>query len=136
MIVGWSMQPRMKTDLVADALRMALQRRCPEPGLLHHSDQGSQYGSHVYQQILKGYGIQVSMSRVGNCYDNAVMESFFATLKSECIVRRFATRDEARADIFHYIEIWYNRRRRHSTLGYLSPADFERRFCRDKISVR
>jgi len=134
-VVGWSMQPRMTTDLVAAALRMALLRRCPSPGLLHHSDQGSQYASLEYQRLLAAHGIQVSMSRVGNCYDNAVVESFFATLKSECIDRRFATREEARAAIFDYIEVWYNRRRRHSTLGYLSPADFEQLHACDTISV-
>ena len=134
-IVGWSMQPRMKTDLVADALKMALTRRRPGAGLLHHSDRGSQFTSADYQKLLAAHGIQVSMSRTGNCYDNAVMESFFATLKTECIDRRYATRQEARACIFDYIEVWYNRRRRHSSLEYLSPEAYERRYARDKLTV-
>ncbi len=95
-IVGWPMQPRMKTALVVDALQMALAQRRPPPGLLHHSDQGSQYTSHAYRRLLQAHHIQVSMSRTGNCYDNAAMESFFATLKAECIDHRFATRDAAR----------------------------------------
>jgi len=134
-IVGWSMNPRMKTDLVSDAFQMALLQRCPEAGLLHHSDQGSQYASHDYQKLLDDYGIQVSMSRAGNCYDNAVMESFFATLKTECVDRRYATRDEARTCLFDYIEVWYNLRRCHSSLGYLSPAAFERQQGCDKITI-
>ncbi len=115
---------------------MALARRCPQIGLMHHSDRGSQYASHDYQKLLAKEHIQVSMSRSGNCYDNAMMESFFATLKSECVDRRYATRHEARSVIFDYIECWYNRRRRHSSLGYLSPAVFEQRFARDKFPVR
>ena len=134
-IVGWSMSERQQTTLVEDALRMALARRCPKTGLLHHSDWGSQYASHDYQKLLAKEHIQVSMSRSGNCYDNAMMESFFATLKSECVDRRYATRYEARSLIFDYIECWYNRRRRHSPLGYLSPAAFEHRFTHDNIVV-
>lgn len=134
-IVGWSMQPRMKTDLVADALKMALARRRPDAGLLHHSDRGSQFTSADYQKLLAAHGIQVSMSRTGNCYDNAVMESFFATLKTECVDRRYATRQEARACIFDYIEVWYNRCRRHSSLEYLSPEAYERRYARDNLTV-
>ena len=134
-IVGWSMNRRMKTDLVKDALEMALHRRCPGAGLLHHSDRGRQYTSAEYQKILAEHGIRVSMSRTGNCYDNAVMESFYATLKTECVVRRYATRHEARACLFDYIEVWYNRRRRHSSLGYLSPEVFERQYLCDKNTV-
>ena len=135
-IVGWSMSERQPTGPVQDALQMALARRRPQTGLLHHSDRGSQYASHDYQKLLAKEHIQVSMSRSGNCYDNAMMESFFATLKSECVDRRYATRHEARSVIFDYIECWYNRRRRHSSLGYLSPAVFEQRFARDKFAVR
>ena len=135
-IVGWSMSERQQTALVEDALQMALSRRCPQTGLLHHSDRGSQYASHDYQKLLAKEHIQVSMSRSGNCYDNAMMESFFATLKAECVHQRYTSRHEARAVIFDYIERWYNRRRRHSSLGYLSPADFEQRFARDKFTVR
>jgi putative transposase len=134
-IVGWSMQPRMTTDLVKDALRMALLRRRPDAGLLHHSDRGRQFTSADYQRLLAASGIQVSMSRTGNCYDNAAMESFFATLKTECVDGRFATRHDARACIFDYIEVWYNRRRRHSSLGYLSPEAYEWRFARDNLTV-
>lgn len=134
-IVGWSMSERQQTALVEDALQMALTRRCPPTGLLHHSDRGSQYASHNYQKLLAKEHIQVSMSRSGNCYDNALMESFFATLKAEWVDHRYATRAEARSAIFDYIERWYNRRRRHSSLGYLSPAVFEQRFARDKFTV-
>lgn len=134
-IVGWSMSERQQTALVEDALQMALARRCPQTGLLHHSDRGSQYASHDYQKLLAKQHIQVSMSRSGNCYDNAMMESFFATLKAEWVDQRYATRAEARSAIFDYIERWYNRRRRHSSLGYLSPAVFEQRFARDKFTV-
>lgn len=125
-IVGWAMDARMKTDLVADALRMALQQRRPQADLLHHSDRGSQYTSADYQRLLARHGIIVSMSRSGNCYDNAAMESFFATLKTECADHRFATRQDARTALFDFIECWYNRSRRHSTLNYLSPDMFER----------
>lgn len=127
-IVGWSMSSRMKQDLVLDALRMALGRRRPdeESGLLHHSDRGSQYASSAFQQLLKEENITCSMSRRGNCWDNAMMESFFATLKKERIYQeRYATRAQARASVFDYIERFYNRVRRHSALGYLSPEQFE-----------
>jgi putative transposase len=126
MIVGWAMADHMETSLVEDAFRMALARRRPPSGLLHHSDQGSQYTSHAYQEQMKARHIQVSMSRVGNCYDNAVMESFFGTLKTECAGGQFRTHAQARRNIFEYIEVWYNRQRLHSSLGYLSPAEFER----------
>jgi transposase InsO family protein len=126
-IVGWSMSDSMPADLVAHALKMALVRRRPPAGLLHHSDRGAQYACGVYQDLLGEHGITCSMSRVGNCYDNAVMESFWGTLKTECVYPRepFATFDEARAAIFEYIEAFYNRVRRHSSLGYISPEAFE-----------
>src|SRR5271170_2823784 len=124
-IVGWSMSERMPVDLVVDALKMA--RRRPEAGLLHHSDRGVQYACGVYQDLLDNHGIACSMSRVGNCYDNAVMESFWGTLKTECVYPhgRYATFEEARRSIFDYIEVFYNRTRRHSSLGYVSPEAFE-----------
>lgn len=128
-IVGWAMDDTMTTSLVTDALDMALQQRQPGLGLLHHSDRGSQYASLAYQERLADHYIQVSMSRTGNCYDNAVMESFWATLKTERIHdQTYRTRAEARTDIFLFIEGFYNRRRRHSALGYLSPDQFERNF--------
>ena len=124
-VVGWAMSEQMNTALVETALHMALQTRQPEATLLHHSDQGSQYTSADYQSSLVAANIQLSMSRVGNCYDNAVAESFFGTLKAECVTGQFATHALARTSIFEYIEVWYNRQRLHSTLGYLSPAEFE-----------
>jgi len=125
-IVGWAMGNRMTEQLAIDALAMALARRCPTEGLLHHSDQGSQYAGEEFQRILSEHGIICSMSRKGNCYDNACVESFFSTLKTELIRRqRYATREEARAAIFDYIEVFYNRQRRHSTLAYKTPAEFE-----------
>ena len=124
-VVGWAMSEQMNTALVETALHMALHTRQPEATLLHHSDQGSQYTSADYQSSLVAANIQLSMSRVGNCYDNAVAESFFGTLKAECVTGQFATRALARTTIFEYIEVWYNRQRLHSTLGYLSPAEFE-----------
>lgn len=126
-IVGWSMQSTLETRLVHDALSMALQARKPDAGLLHHSDRGSQYASHSYQEQLRQHGIVGSMSRRGNCWDNAVVESFFSTLKSELLPDHpYRTRAEARSAVFEYIEVWYNRKRRHSTLGYVSPEQFER----------
>jgi putative transposase len=127
-VVGWAMAERMNTALVESALDMALQTRRPTSILLHHSDQGSQYTSATYQAKLRDANIQVRMSRVGNCYDNAVVESFFATLKSECVTRQFANHAAARSTIFEYIEAWYNRKRLHSTLGYLSPMEFEQQY--------
>jgi transposase InsO family protein len=132
-IVGWAMADHMETALVAQALRMALVRRQPGAGLLHHSDRGSQYASEVYRALLAAWGITVSMSRTGDCYDNAAMESFFGTLKTECITSRYATRADARTAVFEYIEVWYNRQRRHSTLGYLSPHAFEEAYALDKV---
>ena len=126
-IIGWSMSERMPVDLVAEALKMALARRRPGPGLLHHSDRGVQYACGVYQDLLSEHGIVCSMSRPGNCYDNAVMESFWGTLKSECVYPHgsYATFEQARRSIFEYIETFYNRTRRHSSLGYVSPEAFE-----------
>jgi transposase InsO family protein len=126
-IVGWAMDDHMESELVERALRMALCQRQPEPNLLHHSDRGSQYTSLAYRALLAQHDLCVSMSRVGNCYDNAMKESFFATLKAECVRHPFVTRAQARTVIFDYIEGWYNRQRLHSALGYLSPEQFERR---------
>jgi putative transposase len=126
-VVGWSMQPTMTAQLVLDALLMALWRRGKPAELLHHSDQGSQYSSEDFQRLLAAEGISCSMSRRGDCWDNSPVESFFASLKKERVHRKiFATRDQARADLFDYIEMFYNTRRRHSTLGQVSPAEFER----------
>jgi putative transposase len=124
LVVGWAMAPVQDEHLVEQALRMALGRREPQAELLHHSDRGSEYTSDAYLALLKSWGIQVSMSRTGNCYDNAVMERFFGTLKRECPMQ-FETRQQARGAIFEFIEVFYNRVRRHSALGYLSPVDFE-----------
>ena len=126
-IVGWSMRERITKDLVLEALRMALGRRPGrERGLLHHSDRGSQYASAAFQELLRDENITCSMSRKGNCWDHAMMESFFATLKKERLhLEDYATRAEARASVFDYIERFYNRQRRHSALGYLSPEQFE-----------
>ena len=124
-IVGWSMRERMTRDLVLDALRMAWFRRKPTAGVIHHSDRGSQYCSHEFQAQLKAYGMTPSMSRKGNCWDNAPTESFFNSLKNERVHgAHYATRDEARAELFEYIEAFYNRVRRHSTLGSISPARY------------
>ena len=123
-IVGWAMADHMRVDLVLDALSMALARG--KPPLLHHSDRGTQYACQDYRHLLAANDITCSMSRTGNCYDNAVMESFWATLKTEEVYRtNYATRQQATAAIFNYIEIFYNRQRRHSALGYLSPEAFE-----------
>jgi putative transposase len=125
-IVGWSMAGHLRTELCLEALHMAIQSRRPSAGLLHHSDRGVQYASQDYQNQLQLLGIACSMSRVGNCYDNATMESFWGTLKTEQVYRqKFATREEAKTSIFLWIEGWYNRRRRHSALGYKSPEAFE-----------
>lgn len=125
-IVGWAMDKQMKEELVSDALRMALLRRKMPENLLLHSDRGSQYASRAYQTLLKQYGITCSMSRKGNCWDNAPMESFFKTLKTECVYRQpLQTREEAKARLFDYIEVFYNRQRQHSSLNYLSPMGYE-----------
>jgi putative transposase len=126
-VVGWSMQSSMTAQLVADALMMAVWRRGKPVELLHHSDQGSQYTSEHFQELLKGQGITCSMSRAGEVRDNSAMESFFSSLKTERTARKvFRTREQARAEVFDYIERFYNPTRRHSTLGYLSPMAFEK----------
>lgn len=125
-VVGWSMDETMEKGLVMNALNMALKNRQPQKGLLHHSDRGSQYASADYQKLLEQQQITCSMSRKGNCYDNAAMESFFATLKQELVYhQQYENRQYAKQDIFEYIEVWYNRKRRHSSLGYMSPEEFE-----------
>ncbi len=126
-IVGWAISAVNDRHLTLAALSMALNRRCPEAGLLHHSDRGSTYASEDYQHRLVAHGITCSMSRTGDCYDNAVMEAFFSTLKTE-LADRFESHGQAKRDLFEYIEGFYNTRRRHSTLDYVSPAEFERRF--------
>jgi putative transposase len=129
-VVGWSMQPTMTAQLVMDALLMAILRRGRPNAVLHHSDQGSQYTSEDFQRLLEAHGITCSMSRRGNCWDNAAMESFFSTLKTERLGRRqYRTRNELRADVFDYIERFYNTKRRHSTIGYISPVQFENLQC-------
>ena len=125
-VVGWSMRASMTADLVTEALMMALWRRGKPEALMHHSDRGSQYTSDQFQRLMVEHGVACSMSRAGNCWDNAAIESFFSSLKTERTARKtYRTRDEARADVFDYVERWYNPRRRHSTLGYLSPIAFE-----------
>jgi putative transposase len=125
-IVGWAMAEHLRAELCVDALNMALQRRRPGADLLHHSDRGVQYACEQYQAALAEQGITCSMSRKGNCYDNATMESFFGTLKTEEVYQQdYATREQARQAIFEYIEVFYNRQRRHSALGYVSPEAFE-----------
>ena len=124
-VVGWSIKPRMTADIVIDALTMAWFRKKPAAGLIHHSDRGSQYASHAFQARLEEYGMVCSMSRKGNCWDNAPSESFFNSLKNERVHgTRYSTRPDAEADLFDYIEPFYNRRRQHSTLGYASPMKF------------
>jgi putative transposase len=124
--VGWAMRDTMEEELVTSALRMARDARHPAPGLIFHSDRGSQYASATYRAELAAHGMLASMSRKGDCYDNAVAESFFATLEFELLMKSdWHTRAEARRAIFRYIETWYNRKRRHSTLGYVSPAVYE-----------
>ena len=125
-VVGWSMSAGMTAQLVTDALIMAIWRRGKPDSLLHHSDQGSQYTSEQFQSLMADHGITCSMSRSGNCWDNAAMESFFSSLKIErCARKVYRTRDDAKADVFDYIERFYNPKRRHSTLGYLSPVQYE-----------
>ena len=129
-VVGWGLRPRLDQELALSALRMALTHRGARGGL-HHSDRGVQYASAAYQHLLTEAGFTPSMSRVGNCWDNAVVESFFATLTKELLIDgMFETRAEASGELFAFIEIWYNRQRRHSTLGYRSPADFEATLAR------
>lgn len=126
-IVGWAMADHLRAELTVEALEMALQRRRPCEGLIHHSDRGVQYACRAYRALLEKHGIQCSMSGKGDCYDNAVMESFFKTLKTELVYQQqYETRQQAKASIFEYVEVFYNRRRRHSSLGYVSPEEFER----------
>jgi putative transposase len=125
-VVGWSMSAAMTAELVTDALVMAIWRRGKPDALIHHSDRGSQYTSDQFQRLMTDHGVTCSMSRAGNVWDNAAMESFFSSLKTERIARKvYRTRDEARADVFDYVERFYNTKRRHSTIGYLSPMEFE-----------
>ena len=126
-IVGWSMATHKRSEVAQDALKMAIARRQPAGALLHHSDLGSQYTDKDYRELLSDHGIKCSMSAAGSCYDNAMMESFFATLKVECARQKYATINQARLELFRYIEVWYNRQRRHSALDYLSPVEYELR---------
>jgi transposase InsO family protein len=127
-IIGWAMRDHMRTELPLAALTMAVQRQRPQPGLIHHSDRGSQYASGDYQHALASVGITPSMSRKGNCWDNAPMESFFHTLKTELVHHKtYATKEEAKRDLFQYIESFYNRQRIHSALGYLTPEQMEQK---------
>jgi putative transposase len=124
-VVGWALRPWLDQELTLSALRMALTHQRPAGGL-HHSDRGLQYAAHAYRQLLARAGFTPSMSRTGDCWDNAVVESFFATLTKELLVAGpFSTRDEARRQVFEFIEVWYNRQRRHSSLGYRTPVEFE-----------
>jgi transposase InsO family protein len=126
-IIGLSMSDKLSQDLASAALKDAVGRQSPSEGLIHHSDRGRQYASYAYQDLLRGYGITQSMSRSGNCYDNAYMESFFGTLKTELVHgERYRSRLEAKLSIFEYVEVFYNRQRRHSALGYRSPEQYER----------
>lgn len=135
-IVGWQMSKRMTRQLVIGALEMAIEARRPEAGLLHHSDRGSQYASGDYRKLLEENGCACSMSRKGNCWDNAPVESFFATLKKELIHGRcFATRAQAQSEIFEFIEVWYNRKRRHSSLDYMSPVQYEEKMLTQTTAI-
>jgi transposase InsO family protein len=125
-IVGWAIDDHLRADLCCDALSMAISSRDPSAGLLHHSDRGVQYACNQYQDLLEKHQMICSMSRRGNCYDNAAMESFFGSLKREWVYQqRYSTKDQARSSVFEYIEVYYNRQRRHSSLGYVSPVAFE-----------
>ena len=135
-VIGWSLQSRITKELVLDALLMAVWRRRPTTPVIVHSDQGSQYTSDDWQAFLKAHHLEASMSRRGNCYDNAVAESFFQLLKRERIKRRvYTTREEGRADVFNYIEMFYNSQRRHGSNDLLSPVEFEERFSKRLASV-
>ena len=125
-IVGWAISAVNDRHLTLKALQMTLKRRCPDAGLLHHSDQGCTYASEDYQTVLTSHGITCSMSRRGNCYDNAVMEAFFSTVKKE-VGERYESHGDAKGQLFDYIEVFYNQRRRHSSAGRMSPAAFERK---------
>ena len=132
-IVGWAASSRLTQQLALNALHMAIKHRRPPMGLIHHSDRGSQYTSQAYRSLLAHHGFQMSMSKTGSCFDNAVAESFFSTLKCEWLHRqRFATRQVARTAIFYFIEVFYNRRRLHSTLNYVSPLAFENTYYQSK----
>lgn len=125
-IVGWAMDDHLRAELCTDALFMAIARRAPDKGILHHSDRGVQYACHEYQQMLSEHEIETSMSRKGDCYDNALMESFWGTLKTELTFHElYPTREDAKRSIFEFIEVFYNRQRRHSAIGYISPEQFE-----------
>jgi putative transposase len=132
-VVGWAVSAVNDRHLTLKALGMALKRRCPPSGLLHHSDQGCTYASEDYQRVLEAHGITCSMSRKGDCYDNAVMEAFFSTVKTE-LADRFESCGDAKMELFDYIEVFYNQRRRHSTIDYLSPAQFERQATRNRAA--
>ena len=134
-IVGWATADNMKTELCIKALNNAVMRHRPPEGLIHHSDRGVQYCSYSYQTLLKKHKMLCSMSRKGNCYDNACAETFFSTIKCEMLYHnRYATREEARRDIFWYIEVFYNRKRRHQALGYLTPAKFKEIYTQEKVA--
>lgn len=134
-VVGWAIDNHMRSELIEGALQMALGRRNPSPNLMHHSDRGVQYACANYQGLLKRAGISVSMSRKGNCWDNAVMERFWGSLKSERTDHQlYSTREEAKADIIDYIEMFYNSRRLHSTLNYTTPVQFEKLFLLKNVS--
>jgi transposase InsO family protein len=125
-VVGWSMSESLKSQIAIDALEMAIAARGPAPGLIHHSDRGVQYACGDYQRVITRAGMRPSMSRKGDCWDNSVAESFFSTLKKELVWRmKFETREHARREIFEFVEVFYNRQRMHSYLGYLSPVEFE-----------
>jgi transposase InsO family protein len=129
-IVGWSMSDRLNHGILADALQKALRKRDPDAGLIFHSDRGTQYASYAFRDLIDRYGFVQSMSSSGNCYDNAIMESFFHTLKTELIYfEKYQTRREAQGSVFEYIEVFYNRVRKHSSLNYCSPVEFEKRAC-------
>ena len=136
-VVGWSLKPRMTADIVTDALTMAWFRKRPAPGLIHHSDRGSQYASQAFQTKLGEYGMQCSMSRKGNCWDNAPTESWFNSFKNERVFgERFATRNGMKSMAFEYIEVFYNRQRLHSTLGYRSPSQFLSDWLREQATEK
>jgi len=136
MIVGWQTSDSLKSELVTDALQQAIERRRPEKGLIHHSDRGKQYASEVCRNILKSANIASSMTKAGNCYDNAAMESFWSTLKTEMVYRKkFLFHGDARLALFDYIEVFYNRKRLHSALGYRSPVEFESQRERNSFTV-
>jgi putative transposase len=129
-IIGWSMDDRLSHEVIADALCKAIRQRKPKAGVLFHSDRGTQYTSYAFRDLMEQHGFIQSMNAAGNCYDNALMESFFHTLKTELVYfEKYRTRQEARGSIFEYIEVFYNSVRRHSALNYCSPSEFERRAC-------